>query len=397
MKVYILNEKCVGCKQCLPACPYNAIGISENKAVILDNCTNCGACVSSCKFNAIISEGAQKEKKDFSDYKDVWVVAEQKDGKIGKITFQLLGKAGELAQALDVKVVCLIAGSNVSKLSKELIHHGAHKVICLDHSSLKQYKTETYSEAISEIIMQKKPEIVLIGATHNGRDLAPRIANRVNTGLTADCTELEIDAKERLLLQTRPAFGGNIMATIICPDHRPQISTVRPGVMKEKGPDITRTGEEEIIKDIKRPVVEKVNIKKIVKEIKHYVNLEDAEVIVAGGRGVGSREKFAVIEKLAETLQGEIGASRAAIDSGWISADHQVGQTGKSVSPKLYIACGISGAIQHLAGMQGSDCIVAINKDKHAPIFSVADYGIVGDLHQIIPNIIEELKTFYEK
>jgi len=329
--------------------------------------------------------------RDLTAYKNVWVFAEQRHGEIMPVAIELLGEGRKLANELGVELCAILLGDKVEGLASELVKFGADKVYLAGSPLLSTYNTDGFANAITEMIRTLKPEIVLIGATHIGRDLAPRIAAKVGTGLTADCTRLEIDPEDKKLLQTRPAFGGNIMATIICPDHRPQMSTVRPGVMQKAVKNEGRTGE--IIKvdtnlaqnDIRTTVLE------IVKEKKAKVNLQEAEFIVSGGRGVGSQDGFQLLQKLADKLNGVVGASRAAVDIGWAEYHRQVGQTGKTVRPVIYIACGISGAIQHLAGMQDSDYIIAINKNPEAPIFKIADYGVVGDLHEVIPQIIEAL------
>lgn len=326
-----------------------------------------------------------------NEYRDIWIFAEQRDQKIMNVSLEILGEARKLADKKGVKVGAVLIGYEVQNLAKDLIYYGADKVYVIDNILLKNYTTEGYAKVIVDLVNELKPEVILYGATYIGRDLAPRIASRLKTGLTADCTGLDID-ENGLLLQTRPAFGGNLMATIKCPDRRPQMSTVRPGVMKKALKDDTRTGEVINIEanlsenDIRTKVVE------IIKEVRGKVNLEEADIIVSGGRGTGGPEGFKLIQELADVLGGVVGASRATVDAGWISADHQVGQTGKTVRPKLYIACGISGAIQHLAGMSNSGTIVAINKNPDAPIFKIADYGIVGDLFKVIPALIEEFK-----
>ncbi len=329
---------------------------------------------------------------DFSDYKGVWVYAEQREGKLTSTVLELLTEGRRLADELNVELSAVLLGDNVSSLSDTLGSYGADNVILCEDPLLNNYTTDAYAKVIVDLVEEKKPEIVLIGATNIGRDLAPRLAARLYTGLTADCTGLAIEPERKILLQTRPAFGGNIMATIICPNHRPQMSTVRPGVFKKGEPDQGRKAKVIPYKtslssgDIHTKVVD------IVKEVSKAVNLAEADIIVSGGRGLGSADGFKLIQELADTLNGVVGASRAAVDSGWIPQSHQVGQTGTTVRPKIYIACGISGAIQHLAGMQKSDCIIAINKNKDAPIFNVADYGIVGDLYTVIPLIIQEYK-----
>lgn len=399
MSVTILIEKCRGCRLCLKACPFDAIKMEDGKAVInYDKCTNCGACEASCRFEAILVEREEKEEvKDLSAYKGVWVFAEQRQGKLMFTSLELLGEGRKLADKLGVELSALLLGSEVDGICEELIHYGADKVIYADHKLLQNYTTDGYTKVITDLINEKKPEIVIVGATNIGRDLAPRIAARLNTGLTADCTKLDIDEEQKILLQTRPAFGGNIMATIVTPKHRPQMATVRPGVMKKMEKDENRKGIVEKV-DVKLHDEDiKVKVEEIVKSAKQIVNLVEAQYIVSGGRGLGGPEGFKLMKELADALGGVVGSSRAAVDSGWISHDHQVGQTGKTVRPKVYIACGISGAIQHLAGMQNSDCIIAINKNPDAPIFSVADYGIVGDLYKVVPMLIEEVKKLKER
>ncbi|WIF95067.1 electron transfer flavoprotein subunit alpha/FixB family protein [Caminicella sporogenes] len=331
---------------------------------------------------------------NISDYKGVLVFVEQRDNKIQRVSLELLGKARDIADKLNEKVTAVILGNNIKNNLEELIYHGADEVIYVDHQNLDIYITEPYTKALCEVINDKKPEIVLIGATAIGRDLAPRVSARIHTGLTADCTSLDIEEETRNLLMTRPAFGGNIMATIICPEHRPQMSTVRPGVMEIKERDTSRKGDiKEFFIDFTKEDIN-VEILEVVKETKEKVNIEEAKILVSGGRGIGKPENFALLKELAMLLDGQVSASRAVVDAGWIDKDHQVGQTGKTVRPNLYIACGISGAIQHLAGMEESEFIVAINKDSEAPIFEVADVGIVGDVNKVVPLLIEELKQY---
>ncbi len=331
---------------------------------------------------------------NLAEYKDVYVFAEQRDGKIQNVALELLGKARELADALGEKVVAIFLGKNIKDQAQSLIAAGADKVLVCDDSHLETYLTEPYTEAITQIIKEFKPGILLIGATTIGRDLGPRVSARNVTGLTADATKLEISEEEKEFRMTRPAFGGNLMATILCKNHRPQMSTVRPGVMQKLTPDASRKGE---IVDYKvnfdDAKISRVKIVKTVKEEKVITDISQAKILVSGGRGVGSKEGFAKLEALAKELGGEVSSSRAMVDAGVMDASRQVGQTGKTVRPNLYMACGISGAIQHLAGMEESEFIVAINKDKYAPIFNVADLGIVGDLHKIVPMLTERLKT----
>lgn len=327
------------------------------------------------------------------EYRGVWVFAEQRDGHLQKVSLELIGKGREIADKLGEKLTAVLLGYEVQNLTNSLISHGADEVILVDNILLKNYTTDAYAKVLCDLINERKPEIMFIGASYIGRDLGPRVAGRLKTGLTADCTSLDIDQETGNLLMTRPAFGGNLMATIECPDHRPQMSTVRPGVFNVPCADETRTGKVEVVStDLKEEDI-RTKVEKIVKSLKDKIDITEAEVIVSGGRGVGNKEGFALIRELAELLGGVVGASRAAVDSGWVEKDYQIGQTGKTVRPKLYIACGISGAIQHLAGMQESDYIIAINKDDSAPIMSVADLAVVGDLYKVIPEMINEIKA----
>lgn len=333
----------------------------------------------------------QAVKDNLSNYQGVWIFAEQRDGVCMNTTFELIGEGRKLADDLGVELAAVLLGSDIQKLAAELLQYGVDRVLLAEHELLKTYTTDGYTTALAQLITARKPEVVLIGATNIGRDLGPRLAARLNTGLTADCTQLDIDKEKRILLQTRPAFGGNVMATIITPNNRPQMSTVRPGVFVKSACVLKPSGVVETVKVDLKPEDIHTKVREVVKALKHAVNLTEADVIVSGGRGLGKAEGFELIQQLADTLDGVVGSSRAAVDAGWISYDHQVGQTGKSVRPKLYIACGISGAIQHLAGMQNSHCIVAINKNPDAPILKVADYGIVGDLYKVIPLLIDEV------
>lgn len=326
--------------------------------------------------------------------KNVFVFAEQRDGKLQKVGIELLGKAAELAASLNQKVVAVLLGHNVKERAKDLIAYGASEVIVVDHPLLKEYITEPYAKATSAIIKAYEPEIMLFGATSIGRDLAPRVSARVHTGLTADCTGLAIEEETDYLLMTRPAFGGNIMATIVCAKHRPQMATVRPGVMQALPRDDARQGGvvefDAGLSDADR----NVKLLEVVKGEKHCADITEAKVIVSGGRGVGAPEKFAMLRSLADALGGEVASSRACVDAGWMERDRQVGQTGKTVRPKLYVACGISGAIQHLAGMEGSDYVIAINKSSTAPVFDAADLGIVGDVNAIVPKLTDAIAKY---
>lgn len=391
MGIKVLEGKCIGCGICVKNCPFDAIELREKKAYIKDNCTMCGACVEKCPVGAIIKEKEEKKGVDITQYKGVWVFAEQRQGNLMGVAVELLGEGRKIADKLGVELTAVLLGNEIDELADRLIKYGADKVLYVNNEMLDVYTTDAYTKIIYELVIDRKPEILLIGATNIGRDLGPRLSARIGTGLTADCTKLEVDEKDGKLMQTRPAFGGNLMATIVCPNHRPQMSTVRPGVMEKAHYDENRDGTIEKV-DIK---FEKADIRAFVEKVekseKAQVSLEEAPIVVSGGRGLGNKEGFELIEKLAKKLGGVVGASRATVDAGWIEQPHQVGQTGKTVRPKLYIACGISGAIQHLAGMQESDCIVAINKNADAPIFDIADYGIIGDLYEIIPQLIQEL------
>ena len=329
--------------------------------------------------------------------RDVYVFAEQRDGELQKVGIELVGKARELADDLGQQVAAVLLGSGVKDKAQELIACGADKVVVVDDVMLEEYVTEPYTKALTAVINAKDPEIVLYGASSIGRDLAPRVSARIHTGLTADCTALEIDEETKLLMMTRPAFGGNIMATIVCEDFRPQMATVRPGVMKALESDASRSGEVEEFKEKFSDADMNVKVRETVKTAHKSVDITEAKILVSGGRGIGSAEKFKMLEELAGVMEGEVSSSRACVDSGWISADRQVGQTGKTVRPELYLACGISGAIQHAAGMENSDFIVAINRDEDAPIFDIADLGIVGDLNAIVPKLTEAVKAVKAK
>ena len=325
--------------------------------------------------------------------KNVFVIAEQRDGKIMKVSYELIGKARELANDLGQDVVAVLMGSGVEAVAGDLAKAGADKVIVVDDPMLAEYVTEPYAKATTAVIKANDPEIVLFGASSIGRDLAPRVSARIHTGLTADCTKLEIDPETKLLNMTRPAFGGNIMATILCADHRPQMATVRPGVMQAlESCDKVGTVEKFAVEFT--PADMNVEICEVVKTDKKSVDITEAKILVAGGRGLGSAEGFAQLKDLANVLGGEVAASRAAVDSGWIEKDLQVGQTGKTVRPDLYMACGISGAIQHVAGMEGSELVISINKNDTAPIFEVSDLGIVGDVKQILPKLADAIRKY---
>lgn len=346
--------------------------------------------------------------------KDVYVVVEQRSGKVQNVGLELIGEATKLAKDLEQKVVAVLLGSEIKGEADRLIKYGADKVLVIDHPFLKEYVTEPYTKAITKVIKECDPEIVIFGASSIGRDVAPRVAARVHTGLTADCTGLAIDLTGEAyndadkaddsvdksiknLLMTRPAFGGNIMATIVCKKYRPQMATVRPGVMKKLAKDAARTGD---VVDFAVDFVDadmNVEILEVVKETKKSVDLTEAKLIVSGGRGIGGPEGFGMVRDVANALGAEVGSSRACVDAGWIEKNRQVGQTGKTVRPELYLACGISGAIQHVAGMEGSECIISINKNDTATIFDVSDLGIVGDVKVILPKLAEAITKFKEE
>lgn len=391
MTVWIEIDLCNGCKRCQKACPYGAIEMRGDKAHILERCTSCGACLEVCKQEAIKSDAAPRAIPDFSDRRGVWTFAEQRDGRLHPVSVELLGKARELAGDLNQDVSTLLLGYGVAGLSQALIDYGADRVYIAENKGLKDYRAIAYTNVLEEMVKAHRPNILLIGATHIGRDLAPRLSRRVAVGLTADCTELSIDPEEKLLLQTRPAFGGNVMATIANRYSRPQMATVRPGVMEAKA----MPGHKGEVIRHKVTLVEKeigTKILEWVKEKKKAVNLSEAKVIVAGGRGVGDAEGFKPLKQLAAVMGGEIAGTRVAVEEGWIPVERQIGQTGQSVHPELYIACGISGAIQHRAGMMNSRYVVAINRDPRAPIFQVADWGIVGDVREVVPMMIKQFE-----
>ena len=393
MSLTIHNDKCVGCTLCVKACPFGALVMVDKKArVAMELCTLCGACLDACKFEAITLKRDKVLPVADAEASGVWVFCEQKRGEIQSVSYELLGKGRELADKRATKLCGVLLGHGIEGRAKELIARGADTVYCVDHPQLKNFLDEPYTAVLVRLIKKHKPEIVLCGATSIGRALVSRVAVKIGTGLTADCTGLDIDPDKQILLQTRPAFGGNIMATIITPLHRPQMATVRHKVMREAVPDPKRKGEvvREIFDD--GAVASRTRILDIIEEITATVNIAEADVIVSGGRGMKGPENFKILEELTQVLNGAVGSSRAAVDSGWMPYSHQVGQTGKTVCPKVYIACGISGQIQHLVGMQSSKTIIAINSDPHAPIFQIASLGIVGDLFEVVPLLTKKLK-----
>jgi len=330
---------------------------------------------------------------DINEYRGCWVFVEQSHGKPARVSLELLGKGKELAQKLGVDLTAIVVGDSLGSLPQELIAYGAEKVLVAEDPVLKEYRTEPYADVIGAAVIDRKPEVLIVGATPIGRDLAPRLSFRLNAGCTADCTGLDIDQENRLFVSTRPAFGGNVVATIICPNHRPQMATVRPGVMPLPKKDTARRGEVVSLKvQIKEQDI-RVKILESVEAASEGVAIEEAERVVCVGMGGADQETFAIIKELADLLDAEVAATRMAVEAGWLTHDSQVGQTGKTIRPDLYVACGISGAVQHTAGMTASKLVVAINKDSKAEIFNYADYGIVGDLRKVLPAIIEELKS----
>jgi len=392
VSVKVIPDKCTGCETCVTACPFGAIEMRDGKAFITEACTMCGACVEVCEFKAIErTEEAAAPASDLSAYKGVWVFAEQHKGSVATVALELLGEGRKLADKKKTKLSAIFIGHGIKDKAKELIAYGADIVYIADDPGLKDFNDDSYAAILMTLAKQHKPEIILAGATAIGRSFFPKVASALHTGLTADCTVLDIDTESGHLHQTRPAFGGNIMATIVSPNHRPQMATVRHKVMKPAPRNDSRTGDIVEVRythsgDLRTRVI------KTIEELSETVNICEADIIVAGGRGLGGAKHFQMIEELAKALGGAVAATRGAVDEGWIPYSHQVGQTGKTVCPKLYIACGISGAIQHVAGMQSSEVIVAINKDPDAPIFNVATYGIVGDVHEVVPIMIKKIR-----
>jgi len=393
VSIRVIAGKCSGCKLCVKACPFGAITVEQKKAEIsIAKCNFCGACVDACKkFNAIelIRETAQAVDK--SQHRGVWVFAEQKEGRIAHVTFELLGQGRKLADKLGEPLCAMLLGNQATESARELICYGADKVYLAESKQFDVPMEGVFTEVIAGLIKEHKPNIVLFGATSFGRSLAPRVASRLETGLTADCTGLDIDPATRDLLQTRPAFGGNLMATIICPNHRPQMASVRPKVFKPIQRDELRMGRIFKYNYYEHSLAQRAQLLALVKETGKTAGIEQADIIVAGGLGLGNAENFRMVETLAQSMGGALGASRGVVEAGWVSSANQVGQTGKTVCPKLYIACGISGAIQHLVGMQSSDIIVAINKDPNAAIFHAADYCIVADALDVVPALTREI------
>ena len=389
MGIEIDLEKCTGCGSCEPVCPFGAIEIVDDKAQVGEGCTLCGACVEACAFDAITIEEVEQAVSE--GFQGVWVFAEQRDGRLKGVAYELLSEGRKLADKLETQLCAVCIGHNVEG-AEQLVAYGADKVYLADDPALADHQEDFYTGVLVDLIRKHRPEIILAGATAMGRSFIPRVASILYTGLTADCTGLDIDPESKLLLQTRPTFGGNVMATIMCQAKRPQMSTVRPHVFKMSAPDDSRQGEIIKVDFDKEAITSRTKLLDFIEDLTEKVKLDDADIIVSGGRGLGKPENFQIIKELADALGAALGSSRPPVDDGWIPYSHQVGQTGKTVCPKLYIACGISGAVQHLAGMQTADVIVAINEDPNAPIFQVATYGIVGDLFELVPMLTDRFK-----
>jgi electron transfer flavoprotein alpha subunit len=391
------KNKCIGCSICVQVCPFNAARLVDKKAEMNENCTLCGACEKACPVQAIsIERRKATSPEELAKNKGVWVVVEHDDSELRRVTLELLTEGKKLGSRLNEEVAAVLIGHKVTNLAKTLAEYGADKIYLVENELLDKYTSDGYVHALVGAISKHKPSIVLIGATPRGRELAPRVAARLQVGLTADCTGLEIDDKGQLL-QIRPAFGGNIMATILSPYTRPQMATVRPNVMKVGESDGTRQPNIVNVDVNISPRTVRTKLGQSVKEVTGAVKIEEANVVVSAGRGIGSRDNLRIIEELASVLNGAVGGSRAIVDVGFLPHHQQVGQSGKTVSPRVYFAIGISGAIQHIIGMQSSDFIIAINNDPEAPIFKVADIGIVGDLFKIVPAITEELRNTMKK
>jgi len=389
----VSEELCIGCGICEDSCPFGAITVEDGLAIIGEGCNLCGACVDSCDVEALsLDVKAKQVQADFASWAGVWVFCEFRGGELASVAPELLGVGRTLADKRGVKLSAVLFGHETGDIANKLIGYGADVVYLADHEALKDFKDDCYANVLTELIKEFKPEIVLAGATAIGRSFIASVATTLNAGLTADCTKLEIREEDGALLQTRPAFGGNIMATIVCETSRPQMATVRPKVMKELEFDLSRSGEIVTVNPTSEQLTSRIRVIESVISEEINVNIQEADILVSGGRGLESAKGFELLKDLADVMDARISASRAVVDAGWIAYPHQVGQTGKTVAPNLYIACGISGAVQHVAGMQSAETIVAINRDKNATIFDVADYGVVGDLFEIIPKLIKKIE-----
>jgi len=395
MPINVIEDKCNGCGLCVKACPLAAIEVTNKMAIIdLELCNYCGSCVSACRFRAIAIEIEKQPKDDLGRYSGVWVFGEQFRGKIAPVVLELVGIGRQLADDRKSELAVVVLGDNLENAAAELAEYPVDKVYLCEAPDLAQYDGERYSRVLSDVVREYKPEIMLAGATTTGRSFMSQVAIRIYTGLTADCTGLAIGKDDGLLYQTRPAYGGNVMATILCPYTRPQMATVRHKVFPTS-PKRSNGVRAEIVRLTPKPQLfsSRSEILDFIEQCEATVNIVEADIIVSGGRGIQDPSNFAMIEELAKALGGAVGASRAAVDAGWIPYCHQVGQTGKTVCPKLYIACGISGAVQHQAGMSSSDTIIAINKDPDAPIFQIANFGFVGDCLEIVPLLTKKIRA----
>lgn len=387
------QEKCTACGICEGSCAFGAIAVQGEYAVVNEQCRLCGSCVENCPSGALSLDKVESHpQEDLSAYHGIMVFAECRHGILAPVTHELLGIGRKLADQRGAGLAVVVLGEGLDRYAPALIASGADTVLLVQHKALAQFQEDIYARLLARIIRERKPEVVLAGATAIGCSVVPYVATLLGTGLTADCTGLSIREEDGLLLQTRPAFGGNIMATIECPNTRPQMATVRPKVMTPAEPDPSRKGEVLQIVPADDEVQSAVTVLESVQSAGDQVNIQEVEALVAGGRGLGSEKGFALLRELADEMNASVAASRAAVDAGWIPYPHQVGQTGKTVCPKLYVACGISGAVQHTVGMQSSKVVVAINRDPEAPIFNVASYGLVGDLYEIIPELTRQLR-----
>ena len=390
--IQVIEHKCVGCEKCRDVCAYDAIEMVDGLAVInQDKCTLCGACVDACPFEAIIISKVSTGGQDISEYSGTCLYVEHRNGEMSSVVKEIIGVARELKEVLGKPIYAILLGTDVTNIAEELLEYGVDEVWLREDPKLGEFAEDVQAEVVASILEEMKPEIFLGGGTIIGRSLLPRVAVKLHTGLTADCTELTIDEETNFLRQTRPAFGGNIMATILTTDHRPQMATVRHKVMPEAEKVEKAEGTIKTVDHIPVPDP-RIAVLEFVPEEGGAVNLVEADFIVSAGRGIQDPKNIGLIAKLANAVGGALGASRAVVDAGWIPYSHQVGQTGKTVNPVVYVACGISGAIQHLAGMKSADIIIAINRDSHAPIFEVADYGIVGDLFEVVPELIKQIE-----
>jgi electron transfer flavoprotein alpha subunit len=393
MAIRVLEDKCNGCGLCTKSCPQMAIEVDNKLAIIdIDLCNYCSSCVSTCRFRAIVMEVDKQPQEDLSQYSGVWVFGEQFKGEIAPVVVELVSVGRELANARGSELAVVVIGDKLDNAAAELAEYPIDKIYLYEAPELASYDGERYGRVLSDVIRDKKPEILLAGATTTGRSFMSRVAIQLYTGLTADCTGLAIGEEDGLLYQTRPAYGGNVMATILCPYTRPQMATVRHKVFPVSAKN-ANGHKAEIVRMTTKPQLfsSRSQILEFIEQMESTVNIVDADVIVSGGRGIQDPANFSMISDLAKALGGAVGASRAAVDAGWIPYPHQVGQTGKTVCPKLYVACGISGAVQHLAGMSSADTIIAINKDPDAPIFQVANFGIVGDCLEVVPLLTKKI------